>query len=50
MSKFLVLQRANWKAAPLKDLNTKNLVAGFIAGLLIVTGPTVLILEASRQW
>ncbi|MCM3571009.1 benzoate/H(+) symporter BenE family transporter [Neobacillus mesonae] len=34
---------------PFKDLHTKNLSAGLIAGILSVTGPTAMIMEASAN-
>ncbi len=33
----------------LKDLNHKNMAAGMVAGIFIITGPTALILEASSN-
>ncbi|MCM3587522.1 benzoate/H(+) symporter BenE family transporter [Mesobacillus maritimus] len=34
---------------PLKDLNQKNIAAGLVAGIFIITGPSALILEASSS-
>ncbi|NEU30493.1 benzoate transporter [bacterium LRH843] len=34
---------------PLRDLNAKNIVAGSVAGLLALTGPPILILEAAAN-
>lgn len=36
-------------ALPFKDLNHKNIAAGLVAGIFIITGPTALILEASAN-
>lgn len=33
----------------IKDLNPKNLAAGLIAGIFVITGPSALILEASSN-
>ena len=35
--------------SPLKDINLKNMAAGFVAGIFIITGPSALILEASSN-
>lgn len=34
---------------PLKDLNQKNIAAGVVAGIFVMTGPSALILEASAN-
>ena len=34
---------------PFKDLNHKNIAAGLVAGIFIITGPTALILEAASN-
>ncbi|WP_265416521.1 benzoate/H(+) symporter BenE family transporter [Alkalihalobacillus deserti] len=34
---------------PLKDLNQKNISAGLVASLLVMTGPPVLLLQASAN-
>lgn len=39
----------NNKAFPLKDLNQKNIAAGLVAGIFVMTGPSALILEASAN-
>ena len=35
--------------SPLKDINLKNMAAGFVAGIFIITGPSALILEAANN-
>jgi benzoate membrane transport protein len=34
---------------PVRDLNQKNITAGMVAGLFVISGPTALILEASSK-
>ncbi|MBU8908026.1 benzoate/H(+) symporter BenE family transporter [Desertibacillus haloalkaliphilus] len=34
----------------LKDLHRKNIAAGIVAGIFVITGPTALILEAASNW
>lgn len=49
MSKFFMRLSPAGIALTLKDFTIKNTVAGLISGLLIITGPTVLILEAAAN-
>lgn len=39
----------NNRTFPLKDLNQKNIAAGLVAGIFVMTGPSALILEASAN-
>ncbi|MBS4188935.1 benzoate/H(+) symporter BenE family transporter [Bacillus sp. FJAT-49705] len=38
-----------WRRNPYKDLNHKNIAAGIVAGIFIITGPSALILESSSN-
>lgn len=40
-------EKSKWRRNILLDINTKNIAAGTVAGIFVITGPSALILEAS---
>jgi benzoate membrane transport protein len=44
-------EKVKWRRNifPMKDLNNKNIAAGTVAGIFVITGPSALILEASSN-
>ncbi|MFB5196674.1 benzoate/H(+) symporter BenE family transporter [Neobacillus sp. KR4-4] len=42
-------EKSKWRRNILLDLNTKNIAAGTVAGIFVITGPSALILEASSN-
>ncbi|NHC41667.1 benzoate transporter [Bacillus sp. MM2020_1] len=42
-------EKSKWRRNILLDINTKNIAAGTVAGIFVITGPSALILEASSN-
>lgn len=44
-----IQEKSKWRRNILLDINTKNIAAGTVAGIFVITGPSALILEASSN-